>query len=120
MTGPTRIVKAPERVRPDKEKHGTNTTHSILLITCDDGCEYTIDQLAKKKDMTRQKLYWRLGNFPWDHPEILNEKMSDAGKGGGVPRAGNSAWKQLSGVERKNKLAALPHAGILERRDCHR
>ena len=118
MTEPTRIVKKPERVRPDREKHGVNTTHKILVITCDDGCEYTIDQLAKIKGLTRQKLYWRLSHYPWSHPEILKDQMSDAKKGGGVPKAGNEAWKKLSGDDRDHKLTTLPPVGSLERRNC--
>jgi hypothetical protein len=109
-----RIVKKPTRVLPKLGEHGTNTTHPILIISCDDGCDYTLAQLAKKIGMNTQKLVYQLRALGWKHPQVLDAKF---GKLPPPPQnRGNDQWKKLSDHSRHHRLAKIVRAGNLERR----
>ena len=110
---PTKIIKEPTRVRPKLGEHGTNTTHPILLITCDDGRDYTITQLAQVLSMTRQKLSYQIMTLGWDHPRVLDWSYGKLPSR--PPLGGNDAWRRLSDEPRGHRLACIPRVGIMER-----
>ncbi|MGV0961831.1 MAG: hypothetical protein ACOYB1_18555 [Limnohabitans sp.] len=115
MTGPTKIIKQPVDVRQGIDRDGKESGHLVMIITCDDDCQYTVKDLAKKLEINWQKLYRRLRKHPWDHPEILAKEMSCEKRGGPRPgAAGNDLWQNLSEKKRFYKLADLPRAGVLE------
>lgn len=109
-----RIVKKPTKVLPKLGEHGTNTTHPILIISCDDGCDYTLAQLGKKIGMSSQKLVYQIRALGWKHPRVLYPKI---GKLPPPPQnRGNDQWKRLSDKSRLHRLEHIPRAGSLERR----
>ena len=109
-----RIVKKPTKVLPKLGEHGTNTTHPILIITCDDGCDYTLAQLAKKVGMSSQKLVYQIRSLGWKHPQVLDPKF---GKLPPPPdRRGNDQWKRLSDKSRHDRLKSIARAGSLDPR----
>jgi len=112
-----RIIKKPFRVLPKLGEHGSNTTHQILMICCDDGNTYTLQQLADKVEMSRQKLIYQIKTMGWQHPEVLNSAYKEASTGKGQRRVlrGNASWQKLSDKPRFVKIANVP-TGSLERR----
>ena len=114
-----RIIKKPFLVLPKLGEHGSNTTHPILMICCDDGHTYTLQQLAGKLGMSRQKLIYQIKTLGWKHPEVLHPDFKGAASGEGQRRTlhGNEAWKNLSDTSRLFKMPNVP-TGSLERRDA--
>lgn len=113
---PIRIIKEPTKVKPIKGMHGTNTTHPILLITCNNGFSYTINELASLLGRSRQQVAWRLREVGWQDPRCLDFSEDNdcrCNRRGGNT-SGNSAWAALSNRPRLLDLDRIPPAGSWE------
>lgn len=106
-----RIIREPVRVKPTPGEHGTNTTHKIMLISCDDGRDYTLQQLAEYLGVKKQKIVYQITSLGWDHPQVLDPHF---GKLPPPRKSGNALWHQLSTKSRFKMLLKIPPAGSWE------
>jgi len=117
MTSPLRIIREPQLVYKKKGEDGTNTTHKIMIVSCDDGNDYTLAQLGEKIGKTMQWIGYNIKALGWDHPDVLNT-LAKKVKGGRPMSDGNGLWQSLSGKPRSIKLSCLPRPGSFEQAYC--
>jgi hypothetical protein len=103
MSRPTRIIKQPVIVKANKR--GAPTT---MIITCDDGREYGIQELAQIVGFKHSHgLYQRLRNIGWDDPDALNPPSKRGYRVNGsttLNSGGTGDWGKLSSKDRSAKL----------------
>lgn len=99
---PTRIIKPPKIVRTKR-----SGAPKQMIITCDDGKEYYINDLAVKLGFASgHGLYQRLRMIGYDHPGILRPPDRRRPFNRDIPAdgGGNAEWKKLSGRDRSKNL----------------
>jgi len=112
---PTRIIMPPRIVKLGKR--GAATT---MILTCDNGEEYGIQELAKIVGFAHSHgLYQRLRSHGWDNADILkppSRKGYRIDGGGSGACAEKGELSRLSNRSRSENLKKIPAAGIWERR----
>lgn len=102
---PTRIIKPPKMVKTRR-----SGAPRQMVITCNDGKEYYINELAVKLGFASgHGLYQRLRMIGYDHPNILRpaDRRRPLGRDMSPDAGGNVEWKKLSGKDRPNNLKNL-------------
>jgi len=119
MTMPTRIIKPPELIGPDDQRAGL-ATHR-LLITCDDGQEYTSDELAKLIGFRNAHgLLQRLHANGWECEHILTAPVRRGVRISGnpvnqkFPSKSSGNWHNLGGRARTENLDKIRRQGTWE------